>query len=87
MTTQRLLYPGTLVTATLSGHTAYGEVDEYEHYHPNQSTFPVKFSGLTRIMTANEVIMLPDNQQPPGRQPPRHTGYYEHQNCLSCGTA
>jgi hypothetical protein len=74
MTAARLLYPGTKVTATLGGHQAHGVVEDYEHYHPNQVTFPVKFGNRTRIMTSAEVTVLPDAGQPPDRKPPRRTG-------------
>jgi hypothetical protein len=80
----RLLYPGTMVTAVLGGHTAYGIVEDYEHYRPDQITFPVKFGRVTRIMTAAEVTAQPDEQQLPDRQPPRHTGYYLSQDCANC---
>ena len=66
-----LLDPGTRVSATLGGHTVYGIVEYYEHYHPTQTTFPVKFGSTTRIMTADEVTIQPD--QPDNRQPPRCT--------------
>ena len=66
----RLPYPGTLVTTTLGGYTAYGVVEYYEHHNPHQVTFPVKFGSTTMIMVASEVTALPDNQQPPDRQPP-----------------
>lgn len=75
------------VTATLGGHTAYGTVEDYEHYNPHQITFPVSFGRQTMIVLASEVTVRPDDEQPPHRRPPRHTGYYEHHNCLSCGTA
>jgi hypothetical protein len=84
VTAPRLLYPGTLVTATLGGYQANGVVERYEHYHPNQSTFPVKFGRQTTIVTAAEVTVLPDDQQPPDRQPPRHTGQFLHHSCGSC---
>ena len=87
MTAPRLLYPSTLVTATLGGHTAYGEVDSYEHYREGQTTFPVRFGRQIKIVTAADVTVLPDVQQPPDRQPPKHTGRYLYQTCLSCGNA
>ena len=68
-----LLYPDTKVTVVLGGHTAHGVVELYEHHSENQVTFPVKFGSTTRIMTASDVTVLPDDQQPPDRQPPRCT--------------
>jgi hypothetical protein len=70
---QRLLYPGTLVTVTLGGHEAHGVVEDYEYHNSYQTTFPVKFGRRTMIMTAAAVAPLPDDQQPPDRQPPRCT--------------
>jgi hypothetical protein len=74
--TQRptLLDIGTEVTATLGDYIAYGVVEDYDHHTPHQTTFPVKFGSVTRLMTAGEVTVLPDDQQPPDRQPPRWTG-------------
>lgn len=70
---RRLLYPGTRVSAVLGGRQAYGEVELYEYYSENQVTFPVRFGSRTMIMTAADVTVLPDDQQPPDRQPPRCT--------------
>jgi hypothetical protein len=67
----RLLYPGTKVTAVLGGHTAYGVVEDYEHYRMDQTTFPVKFGGQTRIMNPAEVTVLPEAEQPDERRSPR----------------
>jgi hypothetical protein len=67
----RLLYPGTKVTAIFGGHTVYGVVDDYEHYHPTQTTFPVKFGRTTKIMTADDVTI--ERDQGDDRQPPRCT--------------
>jgi hypothetical protein len=69
-----LLDVGTEVTATLGDYTAYGVVEDYEHHSPNQTTFPVRFGSVTRLMTTGEVTVLPDDQQPPDRRPPRWTG-------------
>jgi hypothetical protein len=75
---------GTKVAVTLGGHTAYGVVEDYEHYNPHQVTFPVKFGRKTVIILASDITVLPDDQQPDDRQLPRHTGYYEHHDCSSC---
>jgi hypothetical protein len=69
-----LPYPGTEVTAIVGSYIVYGVVEDYEHHSPNQTTFPVRFGSRTRLMTAAEVTVLPDDQQPPDRRPPRWTG-------------
>jgi hypothetical protein len=63
---------GTKVTVFVDDDTVYGVVEDYEH-QPNQTMFPVKFGWRTRIMTADHVTPLPDDQQPDDRQPPRCT--------------
>jgi hypothetical protein len=49
----------------------YGVVDDYEHYHPSQTSFPVKFGSRLMIMTADLVTI--EAEQPDDRQPPRCT--------------
>jgi hypothetical protein len=66
-----LPHVGTRVRVTVGGYTAYGVVEDYEHYHPSQTTFPVKFGRKTTMMTAADVTVEAD--QPDDRTPPRCT--------------
>jgi hypothetical protein len=80
MTTRQLTYTlldkGTRVKAVLGGQTVYGVVEFYEHYSPYQTTFPVRFGPQWLVMTSTDVTVLPEDQQPPDRQPPRRTGLH-----------
>lgn len=70
----KLLWPGTKVYTWQGSARIYGTVELYEHYSPNQVTFPVKFGPQSIIMTSADVTALPEAQQPPGREPARRTG-------------
>ncbi len=62
--TQQLLPPDTRVQARVGSRVQHGVVQYYEQHH-NRGTFPVIFrDGVTRLMSAEECIML-DNDAPP----------------------
>jgi hypothetical protein len=69
-----LLRPGTKVYTEERGVREYGAVQLYEHYAATQNTFPVKFGSQWRVMTFDDVTVLPDAEQPPGLEAPKLVG-------------
>jgi hypothetical protein len=66
-----LLDVGTTVAARVNGYTVTGRVEDYEHYSRTQSTFPVSFGPVWRVMRRRDVTVLAC--QPADRRPPRRT--------------